>query len=177
VNKPLAEVPLDKFEPIAAQLGAPGVDWAIERLRRFAPLVGLHGKGYDDSFDREAFESALYLEHWLRIETKVYEKIGDDLPHCIDDVSIGLHELLPLIARYISQPRKGGRTPDNRRYVCAWVCSEIWKEVHGAYQPRSERLWEACEAYWLACGRAETSEVGRLKNWERYLLNELVSHP
>jgi hypothetical protein len=175
VNNSLAEVPVDTFETIAAQLGAAGVDWAIDRLRR-SPLVRLPGKGYDDSSDRIAFESAFYLEHWLRFEIKGYEKIGEDHPPFIEDVSTGLHELLPLIKEYIRQPRKGGPTPDNRRYVCADVCAGIWREVHGgAYQPRSERLWEACEAYWLVCGRSETSAVGRLKNWERYLLE--VSHP
>jgi hypothetical protein len=177
MNGPFAKVPNGTFELIAAQLGAAGVDWAIERLRRYAPIIGSPIKADDDSFDREAFESALCLEHWLMIETKAQKMIGEDIPDCIDDVSIGLHDLLPLIARYIRQPRKGGRTPDYRRYICAWVCSEIWQEVHGAYQPRSERLWEACEAYWLACGQPETSAVDRVKNWERYLLNRLVSHP
>jgi hypothetical protein len=172
----MSRVPDDKLEPIAAQLGAEGVDWAVDRLRRYAPLIGLHGKGYDDSFDRLAFESAHYLESWLAIEIKGYEKIGDDPPDCVEDASSKLHELLPLIAEYIRQPRKGGPTPDNRRHFCASVCAGIWKDVHDAYQPRSERLWEACEAYWLACNRAETSAVGRLRNWERYLL-EAQSHP
>ena len=168
------------FEQIAAMLGAEGVDWVIDRLRRHAPLIGLHGKGYDDSFDRHAFESALYLEHWLTFEIKTYEKIGADHPPFIEDVSTGLHELLPLIKEYIRQPgKRGGPTPDNRRYVCADVCAGIWREFHGAYQPHSERLWAVCEAYWFLCGRSETSDVGRLKNWERYLLEAqgLVSHP
>jgi hypothetical protein len=163
----MSEVPV---EPIAAQLGAAGVDRAIDRLRRFAPIVGHPTKGGDDSFDRLAFESALNLEMWLMIEIKGYEKIGEEYRPFIEDVSTGLHELLPLIAKYIRQPRKGGRTPDNRRYICADVCAGIWREVHGAHQPHSERLWEACEAYWLACGQPETSAVNRLKNWERYLL-------
>jgi hypothetical protein len=85
------------FEQIAAMLGAEGVDWVIDRLRRYRPLIGLHGKGYDDSFDRHAFESALYLESWLDFEVKTYEKIGEDHPPFIEDVSTGLHELLPKI--------------------------------------------------------------------------------
>jgi hypothetical protein len=168
------------FEQIAAMLGAEGVNWVIDRLRRYRPLIGLHGKGYDDSVDRYAFESALYLESWLDFEIKTYEKIGEDHPPFIEDVQTGLHELLPKIKEYIRQPgKRGGPTPDDRRYVCADVCAGIWREFHGAYQPHSERLWAACEAYWLLCGRSETSAVGRLKNWERYLLEAqgLVSHP
>jgi hypothetical protein len=38
------------------------------------------------------------------------------------------------------------------------------------HEPYSEKLWEACEAYWQACDHPETSAVSRLRNWERYLL-------
>jgi hypothetical protein len=56
------------FEQIAAQLGAEGVDWAIDRLRRFRPLVGYRAKGYDDSWDRLALEGAFNLETWLTMQ-------------------------------------------------------------------------------------------------------------
>jgi hypothetical protein len=109
VNKSLAKVPVNKFEPIAAQLGAAGVDWAIDRLRRYERIVGGHIESGDDFSDRLAYESALYLERWLRFETKGYEKIGEDHPTLIEDVSTGLHELLPLIKEYIP-PTKERRT-------------------------------------------------------------------
>ena len=68
------------FEQIAAKLGAEGVDWAIDRLRRYSRLVGYHTKGYDDSWDRVALEGAFNLETWLMIEAEAHEKVGEDCP-------------------------------------------------------------------------------------------------
>jgi hypothetical protein len=171
VKNSLAKVPLDKFEAIAADLGAAGVGWAIEHLRRFAPFVGFHRKGYDDSLDRLAFESALCLERWLMIETKAYEKVGEDCDPLIDDASTILYQLRPLIETYIRQPRKGGRTPDNRRYICASVCSDIWREFHPTAGSNSDVLLACCEAYWQACGQPPTAAdlSGHLRNWKWFL--------
>ena len=79
------------FEQIAAMLGAEGVDWAIDRLRRYRPLVGYRRKGYDDSWDRLALEGALNLETWLMIEASAYEMIGQDCPE-IDDTLLAACE-------------------------------------------------------------------------------------
>ena len=157
------------IEEVAAELGAGGVDWAMDRLRRYAPLVGYREKGYDNSFDWLAFESALNLETWLHIEANAYDVLGEDYPDCIDRVGNALDELLPLIAENLRQPnRRGGPTPDNRRQLCADTCVIIWREFHNSGGPYSERLWGACEAYWQACGQPETSREGNLKQWERY---------
>ena len=160
------------FEQIAAELGADGVDWAIDRLRRHAPLVGYHTKGYDDSFDRLAFESALHLDTWLRIEVEAHEKIGEDYPVRIDDASNALHDLLPLIAQCIRQPgKRGGPTVDNRRQLCADVCSGIWQEFHPSPGSNSDALLGACEAYWQASGQPPTAAdlSGHLRNWKWFL--------
>ena len=96
------------------------LDWAIDRLHRFGPLVGYRRKGYDDTLDRIALEGAFNLETWLMIEAEAYAKIGEDCPTCVDDASIALHELMPLIAQYMRQPgKRGGPTPDNRRWLDA----------------------------------------------------------
>jgi hypothetical protein len=119
------------FEQIAAKLGAEGVGWALDRLRRFGPLIGYHRKGYDDTLDRIALEGAFNLETWLMIEAEAYDRIGEDCPTPIDDASTALHQLMPLIAQYVRQPgKRGGPTPDNRRWLCAHVCAGIWREFH-----------------------------------------------
>jgi hypothetical protein len=159
-----------RFEQIAAQLGAKGVDWAIDRLRRYAPLVGFSRKGYDDSFDRLALEGAFNLETWLMIEASAYDRIGQDCPPRIDDASTALHQLMPLIAQYIRQPGKpGGPTPDNRRWLCAHVCAGIWREFHDS--AGSDTLLAACEAYWQACGQPPTAAdlSGNPRNWKWFL--------
>jgi hypothetical protein len=160
------------FEQIAAQLGAEGVDWAIDRLRRFGPLVGYHTKGYDDSWDRLALEGAFNLEVWLMIEARAHEMIEEDYPACIDEASNALHELMPLIAQYIRQPgKRGGPTPDNRRWLCAHVCAGIWREFNDSAGLNSDTLLAACEAYWQACGQPPTAAdlSGNLRNWKRFL--------
>ena len=158
------------FEQIAALLGAEGVDWAVDRLRRYAPLVGYHRKGYDDNWDRLALEGALNLDIWLSNEARAHEMIGEDVPVEIDQASNALFELMPLIARYIRQPgKRGGPTADNRRWLCAHVCAGIWREFHDT--PNSDTLLQACEAYWQACGQPPTAAdlSGHLRNWKRFL--------
>ena len=148
----------------------PPPDWVIDRLQRNDPLVGYRSKGYDNSWDRAAFEGALNLETWLMMETKAYDAIGQDAPVCIDDASHALSELLPLISQYIRQPgRRGGPTPDNRRWLCAHVCAGIWRELHNT--AGSDTLLEACEAYWQACGHPPTPAnlSGHLRNWNWFL--------
>ena len=161
------------FEQIAAQLGAEGVDWAIDRLRRFGPLVGYRRKGYDDSFDRLALEGAFNLETWLMIEARASEMIGEDYPdHRIDQASTALFELMPLIAQYIRQPgKRGGPTPDNRRWLCAHVCAGIWREFHDTPGTNSDTFLAACEAYWQACGQPPTAAdlSGNLRNWKWFV--------
>jgi hypothetical protein len=160
------------FEQIAAMLGASGADWAIDRLNRYAPLVGYRTKGYDDSFDRTALEAAFDLETWLMIEARASEMIAEDYPDCVDQASNALFELLPLIARYIRQPgKRGGPTPDNRRWLCAHVCAGIWREFHDTAGSNSDTLLGACEAYWQACGQPPTTAdlSGHLRNWKWFL--------
>jgi hypothetical protein len=159
------------LEGVAAQLGAEGVDWVVDRLRRFRPLVGYPIKGYDDSWDRLALEGAFNLETWLSMEAMASEMIGEDCPE-IEDASTALSQLMPLIAQYIHQPgKRGGPTPDNRRWLCAHVCAEIWREFHDTPGPNSDTLLAACEAYWQACDQPPTAAdlSGNLRNWNWFL--------
>jgi hypothetical protein len=163
----MSEVPLDKLEPIAAQLGAAGVDWAIDRLCKNKPLVGLHAGHGDDDVERLLFESALHLRDWLQMYPRLEEMTGEEYPSYIDDVTTGLDELIPFLAKDVEQP-KASRPPDSRLRLCAAVCLGIWRDVHGKGQPYSPKLWAACEAYWVACGHPENPS-GHVKKWQRLL--------
>jgi len=113
-------------------------------------------------------DSALHLQRLLpRYITRVYEMIGEEYPACIDDLDRALDELLPILAEGVERPRRGPKR-DSRRHLCAAVCLGIWREVHGAPQPHSPKLWEACEAYWVACGHP-ANPSGHTKNWEDFL--------
>jgi len=162
------------LEEVASLLckGEPAPDWIVPRLEKAREAVGSPPKGSDDgSIDRLLLESAMHLKELLVVHTRAADMFDEEYPPGLDQTWDGLEELIPFLAEQVAQPkRKGGPTPDARRHLCAGVCAVIWEELYDTHQPRSEWLWKACEAYWVACGHPETSTEGRLRNWERYLL-------
>jgi hypothetical protein len=165
---------------IALCKGATPPDWIVERLREWTWLISYRIETTDDpTIEQQLLKSALYLQRWLPMYARVADMIGEEYPASIDEVMTRLEEeLIPFLAKevVVALPkRKGGPIPDSNRHLCAAVCADIWKELHIVHQPGSEWLWKACEDYWQACGYSETSAVGRLRNWERYLLE--LSHP
>jgi hypothetical protein len=156
------------IEEVAALLcPASPPDWVIARLNQNAPLVGYHTGVVSDDVERLLFESALRLRDWLPMYVRAAEMIGEDYPLCIDTITTELEELIPFLAEGIHQP-KDGRPSDARLQLCAAVCLGIWREVRGVEQPYSEKLWEACEAYWVACGHP-LNPSGNVKRWRRLL--------
>jgi hypothetical protein len=53
------------------------------------------------------------------------------------------------------------------REVCAAVVVEAWRRIHGKVQPQSKQLFEACKAYWGACGGKPIGKEDDIYNWER----------
>ena len=140
-------------------------EWMVPELVRRSPLVG-YRRNYikdDDTDDKSAIVAARNLEEQLRIHVLAAELIapGDydqlPLPDCIETVLRDLPEVIEYLESQLLPSRKGGPTPDRRRRLCAFVCADLWRRQHGEVQPRSHRLWEACEAYWQACGHPGTS--------------------
>lgn len=143
-------------------------DWVITRLRDRRSLIGHLIKGAEDrSIERLLFESALHLRELLQFYSRSYAMIGEEYPPCIDDIDGPLHELISFVAED-ALPAKAGRPRDISRHLCAAVCLGIWRDLHGTPQPHSPKLWEACEAYWVACGHSENPS-GHTKNWEDFL--------
>jgi hypothetical protein len=155
------------LEEVAALLGS-SEEWVIARLRQNATLVGFRSGTDDDDVERLLLQSALHLQNWLPMYVRAAEMIGEEYPFCIDDVTTPLEELIPFLARHILQP-KDGRPQDARLRLCAAVCLSIWRVVHGREQPYSEKLWAACETYWVACGHP-SNPSGNVKRWEQHLL-------
>jgi hypothetical protein len=144
-------------------------EWVIPVLVHFRELVGIKRKldAADDTVERELFRSAEYLDRWLPMYAKAYAKLGleDDIPECIETVLVNLPDLLVFLAKDLLH--KGG----SQRRVCAVVCAEIWRVLHGAIEPHSVHLQKACDEYWRACGQ---DSIGRKlenepRNWERNL--------
>ena len=163
------------LEDVAMALckGAAPPDWIVARLREWVSLIADTTKDQgDDDIDRLLFKSALHLQRLLPLYTvRVYEMIGEEYPACIDDLDGALDELIPILAEGVERPKRGPKL-DPSRHLCAAVCAAIWCEVWGKPQPHSPTLWEACEAYWVACGREEYSSA-HIKNWEDYLLQNI----
>jgi hypothetical protein len=158
------------LEAVAAQLGAEGVDWAIDRLRRYSLAVRSDKKDDDDTFDRLAHEAARQLQLWLRVEAQAYDELGEDCPDELDHADTALTELLPLIEAY-RRPTKRGPKIDQRRHICAGICASIWREFHPTSGANSDILQQACEDYWQACDQPPTAadHSGHLRNWEWFL--------
>src|SRR5258705_4144393 len=79
----------------------------------------------------------------------------------------GRQDWIQSLARVVLHQR-----PGNYRRVCAAVCAEIWRLLHGAIEPHSVYLQRACNEYWRRCGQ---EPIGRKhknepRNWERNLL-------
>jgi hypothetical protein len=98
-----------------------------------------------------------------------------ECPLCVEDMVQLLPDVIEFLEGDVAEfdaipPRKGGPRPDLRRPVAAAVCAEAWRVLHEQIEPYSQHLQAACEEYWRACGNPETSTVGRIKNWQDYLL-------
>jgi hypothetical protein len=94
--------------------------------------------------------AADYLIKWI---PSLYHTALLDFP---DDVAVAL-QALPRVKRVLAKAmnaptRAGGLRPNVQRTTCAAVVVEAWRIVHGEPEPESPKLWEACNAYWLACG-------------------------
>jgi hypothetical protein len=48
--------------------------------------------------------------------------------------------------------RTGELGPAVQRKTCVAIVAEAWRIVHGEPEPENSKLWEACNAYWQACG-------------------------
>jgi len=138
------------LETVAALLGAEGVDWAVDRLRRYSLAVHSDKKDDDDTFDRLAHEAVRQLQIWLSVEARAYDALGEDCADELYHADTALTELLPLIEAY-RRPTKRGKKIDQRRHICAGICASIWREFHSTSGANSDILQQACEDYWQAC--------------------------
>ena len=159
---------MNPFASVIAKLakGDPP-DWLPRVLAHYSPLISARKPSKDDDADDKLLlDAARVLENGLRAYSLAEDASGLELPDSVDTVLGALPELIEFLETQVRPPGKGGKAPDGRRLVCAAVCAEVWRLQHDDLQPFSPTLQEACELYWQACGNAETSTTGRLKNWE-----------
>ncbi len=156
--------PNPAFASVAALIAKGSApQWLIRGLEHFS--VGIAGGDFTKDDHKKFVEVFEEMERacdtliqWLPL----YEHIGFGI-QCPDDVRIAL-QVLPLIKEDLPRTtRRIGRRPDTGQGICAAVVVEAWKFFRQA-EPPSEALYEACDAYWTACGRVERAETD---NWRR----------
>ena len=149
------------FGEVARAIG--DADWE-PTLKHFSPSVRPPTKAEEDQFQRgvkRVLEAAGTLTTWLPI----WAEVGMDEARAV-------LEALPKIVGYLSAMERGnGRPVSLQRELCAAIIVEIWKLVHGEARYRSQKLYEVCNDYWLACGG---QDIGDIDNWRRPV--ERVAH-
>src|SRR5262249_18894599 len=114
----------------------------VPTLERFIPLVSNPKPTSEDEAQNKKLiadlrELAKRLEQKAQVYATVEKVFGFPAPMIIDDTLANLFELAEYLQGELRAPRKGGPTPDGRRLVCAAVCAELWRKVHGTLQPYS----------------------------------------
>jgi len=150
-------------KPAFAAVGAliargPVPSWLMLGLEHFSFGIGAGDFTKDD---RKKFVDVLEeMEracHTLIQGLPLYKHIGFGI-QCPEEVRIAL-DILPLIKADLPHTNRIiQRRPDTRQGICAAVVVEAWK-FFGEAEPPSDALYEACQAYWTACGR------GQMTNW------------
>jgi hypothetical protein len=138
----------------------PAPRWLILGLEHFSLGIARRDFTKDDQKRFvEVFEEMERACDTLIRFLPLYEHIGFGV-QCPEEVRVALDVLpfiragLPHITRII------GRRPDTGQGICAAVVVEAWK-LFRKVKPRNDALYEACQAYWTACGRGEAN------NWPR----------
>jgi hypothetical protein len=164
---------MNEFAEVARMLAKDNQPEWLPMLAFWSPFVGYRKKlnKYDDVDNRNMIKSAERLHDELAIYARIEKEFGIEVPEEVDSASFALHELIEYLESEIPPARRGGPDPDGRRRMCAAVCGYIWRRSHDKVQPYFPPLQGACEAYWQACGHAETGKggTGNLKNWEEFL--------
>jgi hypothetical protein len=163
-----------RFAEVARIIGG-DPDEVLRELERYSPLIAGRKRGPEsEAGDRELFVYLNLLEERLMDEAKVMEALeqqfGYDLAEELDAVNDALNAfsvLMEYVKSNLSPPRKGGQTPDRKRRLCATVCLSLW---HEGSQPYSNKLWQACEEYWKACGKPGLGPNQDAKIWQHYLV-------
>ena len=151
-----------------ARLIDPAVpEWLVIGLQHFS-VDTEKAEGLDGLVQKmkDAADTLLWL-------LPAFQHLPFGLP-CPPDVAVvldSLERLKPDLDRLRGTTgRPKHRTRDVRRQMCADVVVEAWKLVHGKVTPYSEKLYDACTAYWRACGGREIGEANNPRVWERNVL-------
>jgi hypothetical protein len=160
--------PVGRFAKVAALIanGKPAPDWLPRGLAHFhsfvseAPITTQEAKRLRPIIDRMHGD----LDYLIKF-LPLFQRLP--LLSCPDDVAVAL-DVLPRIRKVLAvialSPRR--KRPNVRRQFCAAVVFEAWSLIHGGRpSPIPDRLREACQEYWEACGGG----AGGIEDWRRHV--------
>jgi hypothetical protein len=159
------------FTAVARAIANPAPEWLVPALAHFQDVVGSEVTS-DEAHDHlrifaqmhdAAGKLIAFLPMYLAMPTAAR---SDKRVRVIQEQVRTALGVLPAIKANLADrmnepPRKGGPRPNVPRHLCAAVVVEAWSLIHGKAQPRSNRLYRACNEYWQACGQEYRSEGWR----------------
>jgi hypothetical protein len=151
------------FEPAARLIIDPPPEWLPVALAWFSSdIASMLKPGSDHFLERmrdacdtlmKGLPAYLCMPFELRTqETEVARLLLGLLPTMKDNLD------------RLTEPHRGPK-PDVPHMICAAVVVKAWELIHGKPEPRSEKLYEACELYWQACGGSASD----IANWRRHV--------
>jgi hypothetical protein len=162
--------PNPAFAKVALTIAkGPPPEWLVLGLEHWSGFLGLdavtsnEAKGFAKIFGDMDYATGLLIK-WLPLFNATPAGL-----QCPDDVAIAL-DVLPRIKKVLAllakpSKRGGGKRPNMQRKACAKVIVEAWRLIHRDPEPYSPKLWDACNEYWLACGREYRGED--VETWRR----------
>ena len=128
----------------------------------------------DEDEDRALLAAVKDLERRLVWEVHVHDIIekkwpGLPAPMILDETMNKLTELAQYLEDQLRPPRKGGQTPDSRRRVCAGVCADAWRRLHGGCSRLASGFGRLAKSTGRRVVIPKPAPAGRLKNWEPFL--------
>jgi hypothetical protein len=158
------------FADVARLIADPPPPWLEPVLEQFSEWVN------DDitSEKRERFHAAIvrayHAAQFLAEFLPAFNAMprGLKVPPAVTACLNALPGVIRELKRVQPKPHLG-RRPQTAREICAAIVLENWRLIHGSGGARTERLQEACNAYWSACGCREIGETGDIENWRRPL--------
>jgi hypothetical protein len=159
--------PNPAFARVAEMIAkGPPPEWLVAGLEHFSGLVSEEPIASDRRkqlikfFEEMDYAADLLIKRLPFFASVSTVQVPDDIAIALD-VLPRIKKLLALLAK--PPIRKGGPEPNALRRICAKVVVEAWKLIEKP-QPRSVKVWEACNEYWQACGgeyRGETVDTWR----------------
>jgi hypothetical protein len=150
-------------------------DWLAPALERVSPFVQSEAK-ITPSLYREYKNRLRRMKKAIDTLLELFpliERLPDGL---LPPILTGFEENLPVLRQWLDEliRRPGGRRPHLGRELCADLICFYWKRVNGKIEPRSDRVYDACELYWQVCGNDPSGDI---ENWRRMVSRTPLKGP